>query len=319
MDDDYLVLRQLHLDQRYKHPERRRAAEAAALTFILPRTGKARCVSGNSEHSLTAGDVLVIRSSAEFWLEGDPKTVVWVFSVLLPQLFPIISGDQLRQARVFTESVERPKVYPASGPCAAKCHRLVAEVPAMEVPFDHRVSLLRIAGVVVDAEAARTPPVASVRNEQDALQTLQRMSLAELATLSVDDLALRFHCSRRQLSRFFRKHFGVTVAAMRMEMRLLHASSLLRDPEVKVIHVAEECGFNHLGLFNVCFKRRFGETPGQFRKILVPAARPDAGAASCVCWLRRLGLCPGWSSAEKSPPLKALPASEARRRNSARP
>lgn len=317
MDDDYLVLRQIHLDKRHRHAERRRAADAAsALTFILPRKGKTKCVLGDSEHSLLAGDVLVVRSSAEFWLEGDPKAVVWVFSVLSQQLLPIISGDQLRQARVFTESVERPKVYPASGPCAARCHRLVAEVPTMEVPFDHRVSLLRIAGVVLDAEAARTPLVASVRNEQDALQSLRRMSLAELATLSVDDLAPRFHCSRRQLSRFFRKHFGVTVAALRMEMRLLHASSLLRDPEVKVIHVAEECGFNHLGLFNVCFKRRFGETPGQFRKILVPAARPDSEAAHGDCWLQRLGLCPGWSSAENTP---LLTASEARRWNSARP
>jgi hypothetical protein len=51
-----------------------------------------------------------------------------------------------------------------------------------------------------------------------------------------------------------------------MELRLLKALSLLRDPGVKIIHVAEQCGFNHLGLFNACFKKRFGKTPGQWRK-----------------------------------------------------
>jgi hypothetical protein len=30
--------------------------------------------------------------------------------------------------------------------------------------------------------------------------------------------------------------------------------------------VADQCGFNHLGLFNTCFKKRFGTTPGQWRQ-----------------------------------------------------
>ena len=51
-----------------------------------------------------------------------------------------------------------------------------------------------------------------------------------------------------------------------MELRLLKAVTLLRNPTAKIITVAEQCGFNHLGLFNICFKRRFGQSPGQWRK-----------------------------------------------------
>jgi AraC-like DNA-binding protein len=50
-----------------------------------------------------------------------------------------------------------------------------------------------------------------------------------------------------------------------MEIRVLKAASLLRNPDEKVINVAEQCGFNHLGLFNTCFKLRFGVSPGQWR------------------------------------------------------
>jgi hypothetical protein len=39
--------------------------------------------------------------------------------------------------------------------------------------------------------------------------------------------------------------------------------------------VAEQCGFNHLGLFNTCFKRRFGTSPSQWRK-----SSTQSGAAS---------------------------------------
>jgi hypothetical protein len=67
------------------------------------------------------------------------------------------------------------------------------------------------------------------------------------------------------LNRLFHQYFGFSLAALRMEMRLLKAMALLRDPDAKVINVAEKCGFNHLGLFNTCFKRRFGVTPGQWR------------------------------------------------------
>ena len=103
------------------------------------------------------------------------------------------------------------------------------------------------------------------------LQVFERLSSQELLSSSVGQLAEKFSCSRRHLNRLFHQHFGFSVAALRMEMRLVKAVSLLRDPNIKVINVAEQCGFNHLGLFNTCFKRRFGQTPGQWRKTASPA------------------------------------------------
>jgi AraC-like DNA-binding protein len=105
------------------------------------------------------------------------------------------------------------------------------------------------------------------------VQVFEKLSASELINLSVGELADRFNCSRRHLNRLFHQHFGVSVAALRMEMRMLKAISLLRDAGVKIIDVAEQCGFNHLGLFNTCFKRRFGTSPGRWRKAPVQVAR----------------------------------------------
>src|SRR5207249_2343477 len=105
-----------------------------------------------------------------------------------------------------------------------------------------------------------------IRMEEHMVQVFERLSSPELLTLSVGELAAKFSCSRRHLNRLFHQHFGMSVATLRMEMRMLKAVSLLRDRDIKVINVAEQCGFNHLGLFNTCFKRRFGNTPGQWRK-----------------------------------------------------
>jgi hypothetical protein len=104
----------------------------------------------------------------------------------------------------------------------------------------------------------------------------------------------------------FQEHFGLSAGTLRMEMRLLRAMSLLRDPSAKVIHVAELSGFNHLGLFNICFKRRFGLNPSQCRK---PSGESRLGLDALMqpngcCALRVAGLC-AWSDTP-SPDSKAV-------------
>jgi len=111
-----------------------------------------------------------------------------------------------------------------------------------------------------------------------------------LLNLSVTELAAKFACSRRHLNRLFHQYFGFSVAALRMEMRLLKAVSLLRDPNIKIINVASQCGFNHLGLFNTCFKRRFGNSPGEWRKGGARIVEPSAKGEKCP--LGSNGLCP---------------------------
>jgi hypothetical protein len=79
-----------------------------------------------------------------------------------------------------------------------------------------------------------------------------------------------------------------------MEMRLLKAVSLLRDADIKIINVAEQCGFNHLGLFNTCFKRRFGSSPGKWRESTIKSAgqslrKPEVKSG---CPLQSSGICP---------------------------
>lgn len=132
------------------------------------------------------------------------------------------------------------------------------------------------------------------------VQVFERLSANEIIGLSVGELAEKFSCSRRHLNRLFHHHFGVSVAALRMEMRLLKAMSLLRDPDAKVINVAEQCGFNHLGLFNTCFKRRFGASPGQWRKATqqVETTLKEKPESKASCPLHATGLCPWGGSTD---------------------
>jgi hypothetical protein len=86
----------------------------------------------------------------------------------------------------------------------------------------------------------------------------------------------------------FHQYFGFSVGALKTEMRLLKAVSLLRDSKTKVISVADECGFHHLGLFNNSFKKRFGVSPGKWRNLAAqkqPVSRSGSAPKSAYALL----------------------------------
>jgi AraC-like DNA-binding protein len=143
------------------------------------------------------------------------------------------------------------------------------------------------------------------------IQVFEKLSSEEILTLSVGELARKFSCSRRHLNRLFHQHFGFSVASLRMEMRLLKAVSLLRDPDMKIINVAEGCGFNHLGLFNTCFKRRFGRSPGEWRKTNGNVAIPQSAQSSFATHLRSKGL-GSWNGSGESHAHSSVPQPSAR-------
>jgi transcriptional regulator GlxA family with amidase domain len=61
---------------------------------------------------------------------------------------------------------------------------------------------------------------------------------------------------------------GTTFHERVLELRLQRARAMLTDPRydrLKVVDIAEACGFNEVSYFNRCFRRRFGDTPTQYR------------------------------------------------------
>src|ERR1035441_3794784 len=305
---DYLTLRLVRL----KAPEEW-INKQDGLCFVFPKGGAGKCLCGSLNQRLAPGDVLVLDGAAggKLCAPDRGEMVFACFSVCFENLLPLFASNEICLLQGITDDFKRAKLYPASSPLAVECHRLLAEVPP-QFNLDHRSQLLRVAAAVLTVEftKAHSQRVGFIRPEDHMIQVFEKLSSADLVGLSVPELAGRFGCSRRHLNRLFHQHFGVSVAALRMEMRLLKAVALLRNPDAKVINVAEECGFNHLGLFNTCFKRRFGTSPGQWRKKGVPNAVPPAGLGGTApnCPLRASGLCPWTDQPQHSDAVPQLPS-----------
>ncbi len=293
LTQDYLGLRV----DRLKHSDEWNAT-CEGLVFLFPSNGKGSYISGSVAQPFSAGDVLVFNTVGGGSVRArDGRELEFrSFSVKLEHLFPLFANHEVHLIQDLQNRFKTSRVFPASTPVAIECHRLLASTPPV-FNLDQRSHLLRVAAALLSAELCETRKnrsgAAGIDEQLDA--AFEQLSTDDILGLSIDDLAARFHCSRRHLNRLFHHRFGLSVSALRMELRLLKAASLLRDADAKVINVAEESGFNHLGLFNSCFKRRFGVSPGQWRE-RAPASGCEPGPLgldqSGDCRFRTFGLCP---------------------------
>ena len=275
------------------------------LWFVFPQGGAGKYVVGSDVRQLLPGSVLVLNaaSGGKLCAINAGQITFACFSARLEHLIPLCDAQKMCLLQSVTDGFTVPRLHPSGSELAQECHHLLAEVPG-NLGFKHRVQLLKVVAVLLAAEMknVQAQRVGFVGATEHVVQVLEKLSADDIITLPVEELAVKFSCSRRHLNRLFHQYFGVSVATLKMEMRLLRAASLLQDPEVKIINVAEKCGFNYLGLFNTCFKRRFGTNPGKWRKMHAAIERPIVGPAAdnAGCKMRAGGLCPWSIKAAKS-------------------
>lgn len=84
-------------------------------------------------------------------------------------------------------------------------------------------------------------------------------------SISIDDMANLTHYSKSHFMKFFKSHMGTGFTEYLNNYRLTIAARLLTTTEYNILEVASHAGFDNLSYFNRLFRRRFGNTPGQYR------------------------------------------------------
>jgi len=261
----------------------------SGLAVLLIECGVGNYTSGKVGRLVRPGDVLVLTGPATAKVEASAGPVGLEgsgFSVDLELLYPLLGVGDIAKLQPLAERLKSGRVYLAGSGIAEECKAIVNEARKTQA-IRERSEMLRVAAHVL-VEEFKNEKVSGRSLDSNVSRGLERLTHDELITLSVEELAGKFACTRRHLNRIFHQAFGASVAAIRMEMRLLKAVSLLRQKKTKVIDVAEKCGFNHLSLFNSCFKRRFAMSPGEWRKQHEENGHSEAAEG---CPLLRQGLC----------------------------
>lgn len=226
--------------------------------------------TANPVHELNAGDVLIAAPNSRGVIRASsigPLTIHF-FSVqpkLLSGLLTVTEWQQLETAgdKIF------PSVFiiPAAEPLAQKFAQFNENSAGDSLSL--RCRFLQLWADAVVNVFPQLPPETSYSSPlRDRFrQLIGQLPTAELSTRSLAELAGRLGCSERHFRRLFREEFGTPLRTRQTELRLLRAKQFLAESDDKIINVAYESGYHHLGLFNSSFKRYFGMTPGAWRRL----------------------------------------------------
>jgi hemolysin activation/secretion protein/AraC-like DNA-binding protein len=236
-----------------------RLAEGAG--YLLQRGGTVRELGpGDSAVMVQRGNSLLRASRL-----GPVKLQFFLINPqLLNGLFTLAEGRRLEA--VFEGTPTHVSIFTSSEPVAQEFARVASQPHAEGLPI--RCQLIQLwADAITHLLAAPTPPSPQATDLRERFQRLlEQMSEAELAGCSLHDLASQLHCSERHFGRLFRQEFGVPLRQRQIELRLLRAQQLLAHSDAKIVNVAYDSGYRHLGLFNTMFKKRFGVTPSEWRR-----------------------------------------------------
>jgi AraC family transcriptional regulator, regulatory protein of adaptative response / DNA-3-methyladenine glycosylase II len=118
------------------------------------------------------------------------------------------------------------------------------------------------------------PEIAPGRSSVDAVSRVARAAAVRIEAGilnsggSLEDLALEFGLSSRQLRRVMRQELGVSPIQLAQTHRLLLAKQLLTETRLPIIEVAFASGFESLRRFNALFQSHYRLTPSRFRRSL---------------------------------------------------
>jgi AraC-like DNA-binding protein len=224
---------------------------------------------GAEPRQLTAGDGLIATRDVKGVVRAsqlDPLKLQF-FTVQLQYLNGVLTVAEWQQLEVASDSpVPSVSIFTAGEPIGQKFMRLADQTHSNRLPM--RCALLQLwANAVAGFLPAPLPSSASGNKLRDHIRELVgQMTEAELAERSLSELARQLHCSERHFSRLFREEFGMPFHARQIELRLQRARQLLADSDAKIINIAYDSGYRHLGLFNAMFRKRFGLTPIEWRR-----------------------------------------------------
>ncbi|MBK7711725.1 MAG: helix-turn-helix domain-containing protein [Bacteroidales bacterium] len=84
--------------------------------------------------------------------------------------------------------------------------------------------------------------------------------------VDLQKLARLVNMAEGSLCRFFKMKMGITLFDYLNQIKTDFACKLLMDPDMSILQICLDCGFNNSSNFNKQFKKRTGVTPTEYRK-----------------------------------------------------
>ena len=249
--------------------------------------------AGVAARQLSVGDCLLASSSSNGVLRASQlgPLKLQFFSVQPQYLNGLLTVAEWHQLEVIPNNLtSHVSIFTAGEPLAQRFTRLAEQTQRKGLSV--RCGLLQLWANAITGllPAPAMESAEGGRLRERFRQLVGQMPEAELSQCSLRDLAGQLNCSERHFTRIFREEFGVPLRARQIEWRLQRARQLLTNSDAKIINVAYDSGYQHLGLFNVMFKKRFGMTPSKWRQQSLRKSLPPQPRKNLPKSVARVGI-----------------------------
>lgn len=261
--------RHLNLQEELIQPACEWQCAPDAWSFVGIKQGQAYWLSTAKNVELESHALLVLPPAARGTLRasqiGPAQLQFFTFHPSgLTDLLSLLEREHLDEAVASSKS--EGWLLSGEHPCSAAFAEF-CKAKTNEDSLERRCKALAVVAMALSPELAGLKPISpGTRSAAERFaQLIQQLSEEEIVRKSPKDLARLCGCSLRHFTRLFHEKFGQTVRDRQTQLRLRKAQQLLCESDAKIINIALDCGYRHLGLFNAMFKKHLGITPSQWR------------------------------------------------------
>ncbi len=108
--------------------------------------------------------------------------------------------------------------------------------------------------------------VSAIHTPTEVDEIIKKMNSQKYLACPISEITAESNYSYMQLTRLFRKTTGMTMQDYFLYVKLEYAAQQLRLTKRLTIDISNDIGIFSLSHFNHIFKRRFGITPGEYRR-----------------------------------------------------
>jgi AraC-like DNA-binding protein len=220
--------------------------------ILLMNSGRVKITVEERTFLLSEDDILLIPKNTPYSLESacDFEHTVIHFDA------DIREEDDIEAA-----FIEIPTRARADSALKYSIERAVkSEGDAQSDECERRLSLM--SALIALSKAANT------ENEGRTVSKIKRYLSEHIKEhLSLDELARAFGYSKQYLIRVYKKATGLSPIAALNGMRLSKGAQLLLFSEGSLAEVAEACGFDDYNYFSRQFRKKYGRSPIEYRRI----------------------------------------------------
>jgi len=145
-------------------------------------------------------------------------------------------------------------------------------------PFRTNELLLKVKNFAKLKKNHRNNPIISDINEQisnldyDYQLSLEFISLVDKLVISSTQITIKqivklLKTNSSKLDIIVKKYHKTTPVKYILTRKLLRADLMIRNSNISIIKIAEECGFQTVTYFCTAYKRHYGKTPLKARKL----------------------------------------------------